>query len=139
MYEDKSTNLESIMPLFDPWRHEKLVNHSLQVGVDATVDSWREEWGVYDWSNQLSDFKDTAMIISQLDLVITVDTAVAHIAGAMDKPTWLMLQHNADFRWLRGRSDTPWYPSMTLIRQKKLGDWTSVFNQVSSFLKQLLG
>jgi len=141
MYEDKSTNLESIMPLFDPWRHEKLVAiHSLQVGVDADqLTPWRDEWGVYDWSNQLSDFKDTAMIISQLDLVITVDTAVAHIAGAMDKPTWLMLQHNADFRWLRGRSDTPWYPSMTLIRQKKLGDWTSVFNQVSSSLKQLLG
>ena len=72
-------------------------------------------------------------------LIISVDTAVAHVAGAMDKPTWLMLQHNADFRWLRGRSDTPWYPNMSLIRQQKLGDWPSAVNQLQERLQQLLG
>ena len=78
-------------------------------------------------------------MISQLDLVITVDTAVAHLAGALDIPVWTMLQHNADFRWMRGRSDSPWYRSMTLIRQRKLGDWGSVLEQIQSNLINLLG
>ena len=73
-------------------------------------------------------------MISQLDLVISVDTAVAHLAGALDVPVWTMLQHNADFRWMRGRSDSPWYRSMTLIRQRRLGDWDSVLEQVQSQL-----
>jgi hypothetical protein len=57
----------------------------------------------------------------------------------MAKPVWLMLQHNADFRWLRGRSDSPWYPSMSLFRQRKLGDWPSVLEQISERLVRLLG
>ena len=75
-------------------------------------------------------FYDTACVISQLDLVISVDTAVTHLAGALDVPVWNMLQHNSDFRWMRGRSDSPWYRSMTLIRQRSLGDWDSVLEQI---------
>ena len=71
--------------------------------------------------------------------MISVDTAVAHLAGALDVPVWTMLQHNADFRWMRGRSDSPWYRSMTLIRQRKLADWDSVLEQVQSQLFRLLG
>ena len=71
--------------------------------------------------------------------MISVDTAVAHLAGAMDIPVWTMLQHNADFRWMRGRSDSPWYRSMTLIRQRKLGDWDSVLDQIQNALSSLLG
>ena len=77
--------------------------------------------------------------MSQLDLVISVDTAVTHLAGALDIPVWTMLQHNADFRWMRGRSDSPWYRSMTLIRQRKLGDWDSVLKQIEDNLIRLLG
>ena len=98
-----------------------MVLHSLQVGSDATkLDPWRDQRGVVDHSDQLQDFYDTSCVISQLDLVISVDTAVAHLAGALDVPVWTMLQHNSDFRWMRGRSDSPWYRSMTLIRQRSL-------------------
>jgi hypothetical protein len=141
MYADKSMQLELLLPLFDSWRQERLVVlHSLQVGADADqLEPWRGQRGVVDWSEKLDTFLDTASVLSQLDLVISVDTAVAHVAGGLDKPTWLLLQHNADFRWLRGRADTPWYPNMTLIRQKKLGDWSSVVEQVQERLQQLLG
>ena len=141
MYADKSMLLEPLMRLFDGWREERLVVlHSLQVGSDASqLQPWLQQTGVVDHSNQLDDFYDTACVISQLDLVISVDTAVTHLAGALDVPVWSMLQHNADFRWMRGRSDSPWYRSMTLIRQRKLGDWESVLEQVHSQLVRLLG
>lgn len=141
MYADKSLPLELLFPVFDSWREERLVVlHSLQVGIDsAQLEPYRTCRGVLDWSDKLETFYDTACVINQLDLIISVDTAVAHVAGAMDKPTWLMLQHNADFRWLRGRSDTPWYPNMSLIRQQKLGDWPSAVNQLQERLQQLLG
>jgi tetratricopeptide (TPR) repeat protein len=141
MYVDKSLSLELLMPIFDDWRSDRLVViHSLQVGVDASqLDPWRDGRGIVDWNTKLDNFHDTAIVISQLDLVITVDTSVAHVAGGLNKPTWTLLQHNADFRWLRGRSDTPWYPQMSLIRQAKLGDWPSVVTQIQDRLKLLLG
>ena len=141
MYADKSMSLEPLMCLFDAWRSKRLVViHSLQVGSDSSqLDPWRQQLGVVDHSDQLQDFYDTACVVSQLDLVISVDTAVAHLAGALDIPVWTMLQHNADFRWMRGRSDSPWYRSMTLVRQGKLGDWDSVLEQVKNNLVRLLG
>jgi hypothetical protein len=74
----------------------------------------------------LTDFADTAAIVSQLDLVISVDTSVAHLAGAMGKPVWILLPHMPDFRWLLERDDSPWYPSARLFRQPRAGDWRSV-------------
>jgi hypothetical protein len=71
----------------------------------------------------LADFGDTAAAIGELDLVITVDTAVAHLAGAMAKPLWLLLPHIQDWRWLHGRNDSPWYPTARLFRQSQIGDW----------------
>jgi ADP-heptose:LPS heptosyltransferase len=76
-------------------------------------------------------------VIQQLDLVIAVDTAVAHLAAALHKPTWLLLPHNADFRWLHQRSDSPWYPTMRLFRQHSRGDWPSVVNQVNAAFDEL--
>ena len=76
----------------------------------------------------LQRFLDPATLasISGLDLVISIDTSVVHLAGALAKPTWVMLQHSADWRWLRERSDSPWYPTMRLFRQPQRGDWAGV-------------
>jgi len=77
------------------------------------------------------DFADTAAIIESLDLVISVDTAVAHLAGAMGKPCWTLLPYiHCDWRWLRGRTDSPWYPTMRLYRQTRPGDWSEIIDEV---------
>ncbi|MDQ2950246.1 MAG: tetratricopeptide repeat protein [Acidobacteriota bacterium] len=89
--------------------------------------------GIYD---ELT-FSDTAAIIANLDLVISVDTAVAHLAGALGKTVWNLLPFAPDWRWMLERSDTPWYPTMRLFRQPRLNDWPSVLHSVGSELKQL--
>ncbi len=83
-------------------------------------------------------FADTAAIIAQLDLVISVDTAVAHLAGALGKPVWTLLPRPADWRWMLHRSDTPWYPAMRLFRQAKTGDWRPVMAEVATELRCLV-
>ncbi|MFN7095968.1 MAG: tetratricopeptide repeat protein [Gammaproteobacteria bacterium] len=88
-------------------------------------------------ADQMQNFSDTAAIIEQLDLVITIDTAVAHLAGALNKPVWNLLPYFADWRWLLDRSDTPWYPSMRLYRQSVANEWDSVFTQVWNDLQQV--
>jgi tetratricopeptide (TPR) repeat protein len=85
----------------------------------------------------LRDFADTAAVISLLDVVISVDTAVAHLAGAMGKPVVILLPHAADFRWMRIRDDTPWYPTARLFRQPAFGDWDSVIVRLRDQLQQL--
>ncbi len=82
----------------------------------------------------LTDFADTAAVIGELDLVIAVDTAVAHLAGAMGKPLWLLVSHIQDWRWLRDRTDSPWYPSARLFRQPQIGDWDGVIAAVAQEL-----
>ena len=83
------------------------------------------------------NFADTAAIIAGLDLVITVDTSVAHLAGAMGKPVWIMLPaFGTDWRWQRGREDSPWYPSARLYRQPKAGDWLSVIDRIEGDLAE---
>jgi tetratricopeptide (TPR) repeat protein len=84
-----------------------------------------------------ADLADTAAMISLLDLVITIDTSVAHLAGAMGKPTWVLLPFSTDWRWLRDRSDNPWYPTARLFRQPAPGDWESVVTQVATALREL--
>jgi tetratricopeptide (TPR) repeat protein len=82
----------------------------------------------------LNDFADTAAVISELDLVIAVDTATAHLAGAMGKPLWLLLSYIQDWRWMRGRADSPWYPTAMLFRQPEIGDWDAVIARVAQKL-----
>jgi hypothetical protein len=85
--------------------------------------------------DKIGDFADTAAIISLLDVVISVDTAVAHLAGALGKPVVILLPHAADFRWMRQRADTPWYPSAKLLRQPAFGDWASVIHGLRGELR----
>lgn len=91
-----------------------------------------------DVAPQFVDFSETAACISQLDLVVTVDTSVAHVAAAIGKPVWLLLPYVPDWRWLLGRDDSPWYPSMRLFRQPQLGDWRSVLVNVNVALQEFV-
>jgi hypothetical protein len=108
---------------------------SLQKGQDSEQ---LDNLGIIDLSDEINDFLDTAAIIENLDLVVSVDTSVAHLAGAMGKPIWLLLPFIPNWRWLLNRKDSPWYPSMKLFRQKKQGDWDAVFYEVGRELKNLL-
>ncbi len=92
--------------------------------------------GVVDLAGDLRDFRDTAAVLQALDLVITVDTSVAHLAGALGRPTWLLLPHVPDFRWLLDRTDSPWYPTMRIFRQPEPRDWESVFDAVAIALRE---
>jgi ADP-heptose:LPS heptosyltransferase len=85
----------------------------------------------------LRDFADTAAVISLLDLIVSVDTAVAHLAGALGKPVWMLLPFAPDFRWLLEREDSPWYPTARLFRQPRFGDWDSVLARVCEEIGRL--
>jgi hypothetical protein len=91
-----------------------------------------------DLRDHISDFADTAACVAALDLVIAVDTAVAHLAGAMGKPVWVLIPHVPDWRWMLARADSPWYPSARLLRQKTPGDWPGVIERVQSALAERL-
>jgi tetratricopeptide (TPR) repeat protein len=89
---------------------------------------------ITNFMDEVEDFTDTAAIIQNLDLVITVDTAVAHLAGALGKPVWIMSRYNADWRWLRNKPDSPWYPTARIFGQPEMGDWDSVIAQIKGEL-----
>ena len=91
---------------------------------------------VIEMGSRLNDFAYTAALIQQLDLVITVDTAVAHLAGAMGKPVWVALPFAADWRWMVETSESPWYPSMRLFRQRQPGNWKQVFIDIRKALRE---
>jgi ADP-heptose:LPS heptosyltransferase len=84
--------------------------------------------------SHIQDFADTAALIERLDVVVCVDTSVAHLAGALGKPVFLMVPWAAEWRWLHDRSDSPWYPSLRVFRQPSLGDWSGVIDQVQQAL-----
>jgi hypothetical protein len=111
--------------------------YSLQKGPSAQ-DLAASSLPIVDLAGQIEDFADTAAIVANLDLVICVDTAVAHLAGALGKPVWLLVPHVGDWRWLRDRSDSPWYPTMRLFRQPAIGQWEPVLRQIEKELKDLV-
>jgi len=90
---------------------------------------------VMDLTEGVRDFADTAAILAQLDLLVTVDTAAAHLAGALGRPCWLLLPYAPDWRWLLDRMDSPWYPSLRLFRQNRPGDWDTVMVTVAARLR----
>ena len=111
--------------------------YSLQVG-DRRNDIVKYNYSIpiIDLGVNFSDFSDTASAITELDLVISVDTSVAHLAGALGKDVWVLLAWIPDWRWLLEKEDTPWYPTMRLFRQTSNGDWESTFQRVQLALKQ---
>jgi tetratricopeptide (TPR) repeat protein len=110
--------------------------YGLQKGPPAAqVDELSEQIIVGNLAEQFDDFADTAGVIENLDLVICIDTSVAHLAGAMGKPVWVLLKSDADWRWLLDRQDSPWYPTMRLFRQRRPGDWSEVLSRVAGELR----
>jgi tetratricopeptide (TPR) repeat protein len=111
--------------------------YSLQKGEEAAM-AKDPPWDIklVDYTGDINDFSDTASFMENLDLVISVDTAVAHLAGAMGKPVWTLLPFSPEWRWLLDREDSPWYPTMRLFRQSSRGDWKSVIDRVIQELRR---
>jgi hypothetical protein len=97
-----------------------------------------EESDVFSFDDDLMDFKSTAALCECMDLVLSVDTSLLHLSGALGKRTWLLLPNVPDWRWMRDREDTPWYPSVKLYRQTTRGDWNGVFARVAADLRREL-
>jgi uncharacterized protein (TIGR03032 family) len=145
---NRSAALADFAPLFEVPGVEW---HSLQVGEKAeeirgkssAISGQRSAVGgqqvdIRDWRAEIKDWADTAAVVSQLDLVISVDTGVVHLAGALGVPTWVLLCYAPDWRWLLDRSDSPWYPRSRLFRQPRLKDWASVMVEAAAALRGLV-
>ncbi len=131
----RSIPLEKWRPLLErPGIQWISIQRDLRDGDEATLATYPNVMHV---GAELTDFADTAAAISACDLVLSVDTSVAHLAGALDRRAWILLQHSPDFRWLLNRGDSPWYPRARLFRQPKLGDWDSVLKTVGEELESL--
>lgn len=132
----RSLRFEQLAPLLADERVswfslQKWLPGDTSLAVPASVD-----W--IDWTEEGSaDFADAAALIDQLDLVITIDSAMAHLAGALGKPTWLLDRFDNEWRWLTGRQNSPWYPSLRIFRQSSLGDWDGVLTRVRDALARL--
>lgn len=129
---ERSMLLRDMLPLLDI----DATFVSLQKEVRAADAETLASCNILRFGEELEDFTDTAVLISQLDLVISVDTSVAHLAGAMGKPAWILLTHAPDWRWLLDRDDSPWYPSARLFRQRETREWASVTMRVRNALLQ---
>jgi hypothetical protein len=113
--------------------------HSLQKDYrESDRNSLNSNLTIIDHAPSLNDFSDTAALITEMDLVISIDTAVAHLAGALGKPVWILLPFHPDFRWLRAREDSPWYPTARLFRQTRDGEWDNVLKRLVLELKSNL-
>ena len=131
---NRSLEVASLKPLFDL---TDIAWVSLQIDDRHDEAVIRAKEDLYDIRDKIRDFTDTAAAIAAMDLVLTVDTAVAHLAGALGKPVWVLLPFAPDWRWLLDRDDSPWYPTMKLFRQETPGDWEGVINRVVEALLAL--
>jgi FKBP-type peptidyl-prolyl cis-trans isomerase 2 len=128
----RSCPLENFAPLAEM---DNICFYSLQKGGPSRqVFAPPAGMKIIDYSVELTDFSETAALIENLDLIISVDTAVAHLSGALGKPVWLLLPFVSDWRWMLNRKDSPWYPTMKLFRQEKTGDWKPVIKNIKDAL-----
>jgi hypothetical protein len=133
---NRSMPLEALSPL---GHLAGVMLHSLQKGpVAGQLAGSSLTSKIIDLGPQLNDLSDTAAVVANLDLIITVDTSVAHLAGAMGKPVWTLLPFVPDWRWMLDRPDTPWYPTMRLFRQRALGDWAGLVDEVVRALRAIM-
>ena len=139
-YSHRNISLERLGSIANPC----ITFYSLQKGNLAeqelkalNVEQWQGNIPI-NLADQLHDFSDTAALIENLDLVITVDTSVAHLAGALGKPVWILNRFNGDWRWLIDREDSPWYPTAKIYNQKAPGDWDEVVQRVKVDLQALV-
>lgn len=133
----RSIQLEALAPLLQT---PNVSFFSLQLGIPARDESFfRSLVNMANMAGQLRTFQDTAGVINGLDLVVSVDTAVAHLAGALGKPVWTFIPASSDWRWLLDRTDTPWYPTMRLFRQPQTGDWQPAILRLAQALRCLVG
>ena len=129
----RSIPLAKLQPLLDVGEIEWLsVQRDLRSGDREILEAHHN---VRQLGAELADFADTAAVLSLADLVITVDTAAAHLAGALGRRTWVLLQYSPDFRWLLDREDSPWYPSVRLFRQTRFGEWDRPIAQAAAALQ----
>ena len=113
--------------------------HSLQKDIrEADAQTIIDHPHIYQHQDELQDFSDTAALVDAMDIIISVDTSVAHLAGAMGKKLWLLLPYLPDFRWMLDREDSPWYPSAKLYRQEKINDWDTVLEKLKADLLKLV-
>ena len=113
-------------------------SHSFCTRASEQAENPPEGMQLINLDKEICDFSDTAAVIENLDLVISVDTAVAHLAGALGKPVWTLLPYISPWRWMINRDNSPWYPTMRLFRQPAHGDWESVIVKVKDELLKLL-
>jgi ADP-heptose:LPS heptosyltransferase len=134
--KDRSTQLSTLLPLLQAFPEISFV--SLQKGdAAAQIVSLPHGVSLIDGCREDADLADTAALLANLDLVITTDTVIAHLAGAMGKPLWLLLPWQSDWRWMQQLSTTPWYPHARLWRQTAPGDWEELITRVSQALAEL--
>ncbi len=131
----RAIRLHQLLPLF---RVQEVDLVSLQMD-DRAAEIWQlpGRQRILDPIEHIADFADTAALVSQLDLVISIDSAVAHLAGALGKPAWVLLPFTPDWRWMLGRTDSPWYPTMRLFRQQRAGEWDAVVVEIRKELQRL--
>ncbi|HEY1981220.1 MAG TPA: tetratricopeptide repeat protein [Xanthobacteraceae bacterium] len=130
--QNRSIPLERLFPLFSADADWICLQTELTAKDVGLV---RKYGDISFYGDEVKDFADTAALIDLMDLVITVDTGVAHLAGAMGKPVWILLPYNSDWRWLHDRDDSPWYPSVKLYRQQQPGNWEPVISQIKNDLR----
>ncbi|MBF0123741.1 MAG: tetratricopeptide repeat protein [Magnetococcales bacterium] len=126
-------HVEKLWPLFDV---PQVRLFSFQMDADGQTLRRFPPGQLYQFGSELQGFMNTAAILSQMDLLITIDSAITHLAGAIGFPTWVLLPAMTDYRWLREREDSPWYPSLRLFRQRTMGDWDEVIGRVVVALRQ---
>jgi hypothetical protein len=136
---ERSLSLSHFAPLITTFKSDEVQFFSLQTGDAAAQLQSAPCLPITDLSADLKDWADTAALIANLDLVIACDTAVAHLAAAMGKQTWILSRFNGCWRWLEGRDDSPWYPTVRLFRQKTHGDWDGVMADVVTALASYNG
>jgi hypothetical protein len=133
---NRSMTLDTFLAMLGSNAHWICLQKEISAGDVAAL---RQDGRIAFFGDGIRDFSDTAALLDLMDLVVTIDTGIAHLAGAMGKPVWILLPYNANWRWLLDRHDSPWYPSARLFRQREIGNWSGLIEDVKSELRAIVG